>query len=117
VCSGLSEEEEDEEGEEGFLRSKKALQLLRNLATIMPGNFRSAEVSEELVTLLESEDKEIGEFGWDGRHLCSLCHDRHRTYVCKKEMCASFPPPPPPLSLSLSSYTGVAGIDADWYTH
>lgn len=58
----LNDEEEcvGEEGDEDYLRAKKALHLLRHLATIMPGNFRSPEVSEKLVTLLESEDKENG---------------------------------------------------------
>lgn len=53
---------EDGEGEEGerYPRAKKALQLLRNLAAIMPANFGSSEVFEKLVTLLENDDKEIG---------------------------------------------------------
>ncbi len=56
---GLSEEEE----EEGFCRAKKAVQLIRVLAGIMPANFSSREVFERLTSLLKHEDREIGEWG------------------------------------------------------
>lgn len=54
----LSESREEEEEE--FQRAKKAIQLIKVLAGIMPANFSSAEVFERLITLLRLEDKEIG---------------------------------------------------------
>ena len=55
---GMTEAEE----EEVFQRSKKAVQLIKVLAGIMPANFSSPEVFERLTSLLKHEDKEIGEW-------------------------------------------------------
>lgn len=53
---GTSQEEEDE----AFNRSKKAIQLVKVLSGIMPANFGGSEVFNKLITLLKHEDKEIG---------------------------------------------------------
>ena len=55
---GLSEAEE----EEGFCRAKKAVQLIKVLAGIMPANFSLPEVFERLTSLLKHDDKEIGKW-------------------------------------------------------
>ena len=62
VCTDLvgdgdtssKEEREDEE-------AKKALQLVKVLSAIMPGNFGSSEVMDQLTVLIEHTDKSIGE--------------------------------------------------------
>lgn len=56
VCSDQEQEQEEEEGQK---QAKKSLQLIRNLAGIMPTNFRSSMVFEKLATLLQHEDREI----------------------------------------------------------
>lgn len=63
VCDELYEPSlgpSKEAEEEAFERAKKALQLIRVLAGIMPANFSCTEVFEKLITLLRLEDKDIG---------------------------------------------------------
>ena len=65
VCNELSEPPlgmTEAEEEEMVQRSKKAVQLIKVLAGIMPANFSSREVFERLTSLLKHEDQEIGEW-------------------------------------------------------
>ena len=60
MCSELCLDISKEAEEEGFLRAKKAIQLIKVLAGTIPANFGCSEVFESLITLLRHDDKEIG---------------------------------------------------------
>lgn len=65
VCTALAGGEGDTSSEETedveFEQAKKALQLVKVLSAIMPGNFGSSGVMDQLTILLEHTDKSIGE--------------------------------------------------------